>query len=105
MKPTRSAQLLTAVALCLAVASSAGAGAEDPSDTGSPGLPPGNYSTIGFPNLDDANGADIVIQDTGGFTYAYLMNGLATADEGQVPGLPTTTYSTVRWTESWATLP
>ena len=47
MKPTRLAQLLAAVALCLAVASSAATGAEDPSDTGSPGLPPGDGTLRG----------------------------------------------------------
>ena len=33
-----------------------------------PGLPANDsYTTIGFPNLDGVNGADIVIQEAGGF--------------------------------------
>jgi hypothetical protein len=47
MKPASWAQLLIAVALCLAVASSAAARAEDPSDTSSPGLPPGDGTLRG----------------------------------------------------------
>jgi hypothetical protein len=47
VKPTRLAQLLTVAALCLAVASSAATGAEDPSDTDSPGLPLGDGTLRG----------------------------------------------------------
>ena len=68
-----------------------------------PGLPiaPSGYSTIGFPNLDDDNGADIAIQAATGYTVAFLMDstGLAVASQGPVPGL--TGYTTQTWAESW----
>jgi len=63
-----------------------------------PGLPTsgGTYSTIGFPNLDGLNGDDIVIQEVGGYTVAYLMDGLTQLSSGQVPGLPSAgSYATI----------
>ncbi len=66
-----------------------------------PGLPqddPTNYATIGFPDLDAQNGNDIVMQHSGGFTFAVLMNGLTDLSRAPIPGLPTddpTNYQTV----------
>ena len=75
-----------------------------------PPEPDSGYSTIGFPNLDDDNGADVVIQHTTGFTYAYLMGETGLGDaigDGQVPGPPNQEvvdadiYLTQPWGESW----
>jgi hypothetical protein len=70
-----------------------------------PGFPvTGGYSTIGFPNFDDDNGADIAIQAESGYTFAYLMDvtGLTAASSGPVPGLPATgSYTTQTWGDSW----
>jgi len=59
-----------------------------------PALPP-EYTVLGWPDLDGDGDTDLVIQHSGGYTYAYLMNGLNVQSEGQVPGLPTATYSTI----------
>ena len=55
-----------------------------------PGLPAqGGYSTIGFPDLDGINGADLAIQSSSGFTFAYILtDGLNDASSGQIPGAP-----------------
>ena len=70
-----------------------------------PGFPvTGGYSTIGFPNFDDDNGADIAIQAASGYTFAYLMDatGLTAASSGSVPGLPGNgSYTTQTWGDSW----
>jgi hypothetical protein len=60
-----------------------------------PGLPAGGYSTIGFPDLNGDTKSDICIQEPGGFTFCYLMDGLTTSSSGSVPGLPAAGYTTI----------
>ena len=54
-----------------------------------------SYQTLGFPDLNGDHKADIVIQHSGGFTYAFLQNGTALIGQGSIPGLPTTSYVTL----------
>ena len=73
-------------------------GTSTPTGSGQvPGLPSsGTYTTIGFPNLDAQNGHDIVIQEAGGYTVGYLMNGVMEMSNGPIPGLPSAgTYTTI----------
>lgn len=62
-----------------------------------PGLPPqGGYRTIGFPDLDGANGADLVIQAASGFTFAYILtDGLNVASSGSIAGKPSPNWKTI----------
>ena len=56
---------------------------------------PATYSILGWPDLDGDGDTDMVIQEPGGFTFAYLMNGLSVDDSGPVPGLPPGSYTTI----------
>lgn len=47
---------------------------------------PAGYTTVAFPDLNGDGKADKVIEHTGGFTVAYLMDGLTVTDSAAIAG-------------------
>ena len=57
---------------------------------------PAGYSLLGWPDLNGDGKSDMVMQHTGGYTVAYIMDGLTAGPATQVPGLSTAAgYSTI----------
>jgi|GEM_PF-3343529 len=54
-----------------------------------------DFATIGFPDLNGDNKADIVTQHTGGFTYAFTQDGVTELGQGAIDGLITTDFVTL----------
>jgi hypothetical protein len=59
-----------------------------------PSLPSADFQTVGFPDLNGDGKQDIVIQADSGFTYAFLMDGLAVLSMGEFGSLLTPDFRT-----------
>ena len=64
---------------------------------GMPSLQTSNgYSVLGFPNLDGDDQADLVWQQSGGFTYGYVLDGTSAESQNPLPTRPAG-YENLTW--------